>query len=201
MKNSLFYLLTFSVLMSSCAILLKSNGVQKSEQLQKHLQNWQHFRIDGVIKINHKNLVLRKNITFRKNENILRLDIFDAGFLGLNPTPFLSVYLDSTLIIRNPNNLAIPLTTKEDFLFFGEISELIKYQNEIITNKKVKINDYEFNFTENYEIDQIVKNSNLVKFYYAEFLTSIAFKNHESVVAEISIDTINLNKPNIPKLK
>ena len=65
----------------------------------------------------------------------------------------------------------------------------------------MKINGYEFNFTENYEISQIVKNSNLVKFQYAEFITAIAFQNNESVVAEISIDTINFNKPNIPKLK
>ena len=191
----------FAALISSCATLQKPNDLQKSKQLQMHLQSWQHFRIDGIIQVNHNNLILRKNVTFRKNENILRLDIFDTGFLGLSPTPFLSVSLDSTLIIRNPNNLKIPLITRDDFLFFLEISELLKYQNEIITNKKVKINGYEFNFTENYEISQIVKNSNLVKFQYAEFITAIAFQNNESVVAEISIDTINFNKPNIPKLK
>ncbi|MBT3168390.1 MAG: hypothetical protein HN952_01480 [Candidatus Cloacimonetes bacterium] len=201
MKNKLFCALLFAALISSCATLQKPNDLQKSKQLQMHLQSWQHFRIDGIIQVNHNNLILRKNVTFRKNENILRLDIFDTGFLGLSPTPFLSVSLDSTLIIRNPNNLKIPLITRDDFLFFLEISELLKYQNEIITNKKVKINGYEFNFTENYEISQIVKNSNLVKFQYAEFITAIAFQNNESVVAEISIDTINFNKPNIPKLK
>ena len=201
MKNKLFCALLFAALISSCATLQKPNDLQKSKQLQMHLQRWQHFRIDGIIQVNHNNLILRKNVTFRKNENILRLDIFDTGFLGLSPTPFLSVSLDSTLIIRNPNNLKIPLITRDDFLFFLEISELLKYQNEIITNKKVKINGYEFNFTENYEISQIVKNSNLVKFQYAEFITAIAFQNNESVVAEISIDTINFNKPNIPKLK
>ena len=100
-KANLILFIIFIVL-AGCATFQKANRQKKENLLLEHLQSWEAIRIDGIIEVNYKNFVFRKNITIRKNKDILEVDIYDAGIFGMHPTPFISAFFDSVLVLEMP---------------------------------------------------------------------------------------------------
>jgi len=91
-KIKISVLLIF-IIIFSCSL---NNQFQDKEQLlKKELYKWKTFQIDGVVEINYKTLRFRKDIQILKNENFLKITLFESGIFGLSPTPFLYFYSDS----------------------------------------------------------------------------------------------------------
>ncbi|NQT64915.1 MAG: hypothetical protein HQ554_01920, partial [FCB group bacterium] len=101
--NKFFLLFILLLFIVSCAFLLKPAESDKENLLFAHLKFWENIRIDGIIEANYKSFVFRKNITIKKNNHAFRLDIYDSGIFGMQPTPFISAYYDSVLTIRTPD--------------------------------------------------------------------------------------------------
>ena len=119
----------------SCATLTIDDYSKKEKLLLEHLESWKNFRIDGIIELNYKSFSFRKNISIRKNEQAFRLDIYDSGIMGMHPTPFVTVFMDTTIVLR------LPFQTEEsklDSLFgkdrlpdFSEILDLQKIRKSL----------------------------------------------------------------------
>ena len=101
--NKFFLLFILLLFVTSCAFLLKPAEKDKEKLLITHLKFWENIRIDGIIEANYKSFVFRKNITIKKNSSAFRIDIYDSGIFGMQPTPFISAYYDSVLTIRIPD--------------------------------------------------------------------------------------------------
>ena len=96
MKFKKAKLLLLIVFLAGCATLPKVD--QQEKLLLEHLQSWETIRIDGIIEANYKSFAFRKNIAIRKNEGIIKLDIYDIGLFGIRPTPFISASFDSVTL-------------------------------------------------------------------------------------------------------
>ena len=207
MKLIKFSLLFIILLLTSCAFLLKSAEIDKEKLLYEHLQFWENIRIDGIIEANYKSYVFRKNITIKKNSSALRIDIYDSGIFGMQPTPFISAYYDSVLTIRTPDQQINLLNygNKEEFdlSILFELADLFTNKDEIIKHQKLNYKDAIIIFSADMKISEIRNNANSSKitFIYLQDLDSIVFQKEEKRIINIQIDKITHPNEEINKLK
>ncbi|MCK4694326.1 MAG: hypothetical protein KAT74_01115 [Candidatus Cloacimonetes bacterium] len=199
-KIKILIIYTIVFLISGCAIFPKLDQSKKEELLVEQLIKWETFRIDGIIEANYKNFSFRKNITIRKNKEALRADIYDAGIMGLHPTPFFSAYLDSILISRIPDQHEFIEISKHELIkkfpymnYLINLQTLYNYKDEIIRNNKVTIDSLEFNFSK-YMLIENIKHLNKqykMEFEYFKEPSKIIFFSYKKEIANIQIDKIS----------
>lgn len=194
--NKFFLLLILLFFVSSCSFLPKPAEYNKEKLLYEHLQFWENIRIDGIIEANYKSFVFRKNIAIKKNNSAFRIDIYDSGIFGMQPTPFISVYYDSVLTIRTPDQQISQLNqgNKEEFdlSILFELSDLLAMKNEIIKHQKLNYKDVIIIFSDDMKIIEIRSNTNstIISFNYLQDLDSITFQKEEKEIINIQIDKI-----------
>ena len=204
-KFFLLFILLFYI--TSCAFLLKPAEYNKEKLLYTHLKFWENIRIDGILEANYKSFVFRKNVTIKKNNSTFRIDIYDSGIFGMQPTPFISAYYDSVLTIRTPDQLINQLNqrNKEEFdlSILFELSDLLAMKNEIVKHQKLNYKDVIINFSDDMKIIEISsnKNSTIISFYYLQDLDSITFQKEEKEIINIQIDKITHPNEEINRLK
>ena len=157
--NKFFLLFILLLFVTSCAFLLKPAEKDKEKLLITHLKFWENIRIDGIIEANYKSFVFRKNITIKKNSSAFRIDIYDSGIFGMQPTPFISVYYDSVLTIRTPDqqlNQMIYEDNEEIDQILFHLSDLFVLRDEIISNNSLLLSNVLFiKFSDKMQIQQI----------------------------------------------
>ena len=208
MKLSKFFLLIILLFfVTSCAFLIKPSEKSKEKLLYTHLKFWENIRIDGIIEVNYKSFVFRKDISIKKNSSAFRIDIYDTGIFGMQPTPFISAYYDSVLTIRTPDQQITQLNQgkKEEFdlSILFELSDLFAMKDEIITRQKLNYKDAIIIFSDEMNISEILNNINLttISFNYLQGLDSITFHKEETEIINIQIDKITPLNEEIHKLK
>jgi len=200
----LFYLLFF---ISSCAFLLKPSENDKEKLLSEHLHYWENIRIDGIIEANYKNFIFRKNITIKKNKKAFRIDIYDSGIFGMQPTPFFSVYYDSILTIRTPDQkieqFDLQDNEKQYLSILFNLSDFLAIKDEIIKQKKLEHKDTTIFFSDNMKLSRISSSndSTMVVFNYLVDLESIKFQKDNGEIINIQIDKITHPNEEIISLK
>ena len=205
--NKFFLSIILLLFITSCAFLLKPVETGKEKLLYEHLQFWDNIRIDGIIEANYKSFVFRKNITIKKNNSAFRIDIYDSGIFGMQPTPFISAFYDSVLTIRTPDqqiNLLNYRNSEEiDLSILFELSNLFEMKDEIIKNQKLNNKDVIIIFSDDMKIIEIRNNTNSSKitFMYLQDLDSITFQKEEKKIIDIQIDKITHPIEKINRLK
>lgn len=190
-------LIIISILLTNCSFFLRSAASDKERLLLEHLKFWENIRIDGIIEANYKSLSFRKNITIKKNLEAMRVDIFDSGIFGMQPTPFISAYYDSVLIVRTPDQQVEKLTQTDsnsvDLSVLFNLPNLYSIKGEIIQNKRLMIKDVIILFSDNMQIIEIYDQaqSGKVKFNYLTNLHSIVFQKEDKEIINIQIDKIS----------
>lgn len=89
------------IIISGC-LTVDLTPEQKAERLDLFSQQWNSFRVIGVLEVRSEGYAFRKDAAIRKNGRRVRLDVFDGGLMGLRPSPWLSAVYDSTLTFRLP---------------------------------------------------------------------------------------------------
>lgn len=205
--NKFFLLILLLLFITSCAFLLKPAEKDKEKLLITHLKFWENIRIDGIIEANYKSFVFRKNITIKKNSSAFRIDIYDSGIFGIQPTPFISVYYDSVLTIRTPDQQINQFNqgNKEEFdlSILFQLSDLFIMRDEIIRHQKLNYKDTIITFSDEMRITKISSNNNstTVFFEYLNDLDSITLQNEEKEIINIQIDKITHLNEEINRLK
>ena len=204
--NKFFLLFILLLFITSCAFLLKPVENDKEKLLYAHLKFWENIRIDGIIEANYKSFVFRKNITIKKNSSAFRIDIYDSGIFGMQPTPFISAYYDSILTIRTPDQQINLLNygNKEEFdlSILFELADLFTNKDEIFKHQKLNYKDAIIIFSDDMKISEIGSNTNSTKiiFNYLQDLDSITFHKKETEIINIQIDKITHPNEEINKL-
>ncbi|MBC8384412.1 MAG: hypothetical protein H8E57_02710 [Candidatus Cloacimonetes bacterium] len=213
MKFIIRYFLSLLLFVSiGCASLSKLEHSTKEKLLTNHLKSWKHLRIDGIVEFNYKSFSFRKNITIRKNEQALRFDIYDAGIMGLHPTPFITAYLDTNFVVRFPHQTKPvdfskldPKQEIPDFSFLHNIENLLESRKEIIENRIVEKENFNILFSKKMQIEKVdfVRDSMLVVFDYDldSKLTKMSFADKKKTIAEIQVDKIDFSEQEFEKLK
>ena len=189
--NILTYI--FVVFLAGCATLPKVD--QQEKLFLEHLQSWETIRIDGIIEANYKSFAFRKNITIRKNKEILQIDIYDTGLFGMHPTPFMSAFLDSVLVLEmsdQPKPVVIYPKELPDIPSFLHPVTLYEHKDQIINDHKIHTGNVEFTFSEKMQIIKIEdKDADfIIKFEYQNELVEIIFYKEDKEIANIQIDKI-----------
>ena len=166
----------------------------------------ENIRIDGIIEANYKSFVFRKNITIKKNSSTFRIDIYDSGIFGMQPTPFISVFYDSVLTIRTPDQQISQLNqgNKEEFdlSILFELSDFFVMKDEIIKHQKLNYKDAIIIFSDDMKIIEIsnVKSSSKITYKYLHDLDSITLQKEETEIINIQIDKITHQNEEIHRL-
>jgi hypothetical protein len=92
----------FILLLSSCAIF-HINDARQEQDLLEESRLWQDFRIDGIIKITDQGFNLIKDITITRNEQQVKVTLYDTGLFGLSPQPFASMVITDSILINIPS--------------------------------------------------------------------------------------------------
>ena len=193
-KANLLFSIVF-IILAGCATFPKVDKQEKEKLLLEHLQSWETIRIDGIIEANYKSFAFRKNITIRKNEEILKIDIYDTGIFGMHPTPFISAFFDSVLVLEMPDQpkpVVIYPKDLPDISAFLYPVKLYESKDQIIKNHKIHTENVEFAFSEKMQIVKIEdKNAGFkIKFEYQNELVEIIFYKKDKEIANIQIDKI-----------
>ncbi len=91
-------------LLSGCSTFRRVDS-DKMELLTNHLSMWRGFRLDGIIEITYRQLRLRKNVSITMDNDSFQLAVFDTGFFGLRPQPFLQLSISDKLSLEAPQNI------------------------------------------------------------------------------------------------
>ncbi|MFC1887471.1 hypothetical protein ACFLYK_01535 [Candidatus Cloacimonadota bacterium] len=203
------FLLAIVLVFTGCSFIPHYSYKQKEKLLHLNLQKWETFQLEGIIEVNHKVFSFRKNIILKKTWKKIRLDIFDSGVLGLSPTPFLSAYYDSLLILRLPGNNELTEISGEklekDFSyldFFLNIEQLNQHKGDILADNQLELDNFLFKFSEDMKIigiDQPGKRRAIV-LEYDEDLNEIIYLDKEKKIADIIIDKITFSEVSIRSL-
>ncbi len=209
LKISFFILIIF---LWSCASVSTGDYSKKEKLLLKHLENWKNFRIDGIIELNYKSFSFRKNISLRKNEQAFRLDIFDAGIMGMHPTPFITVYIDTILVIRLPfqteNSKLDSLLDMEKIPDFSEIldvQELDDNKEKLIKSQKHQKENYTLLFSDKMLIEKILFNAHdshiNLKYDRNNEVTDLSIYLDGKDIANILVDEVIHEKIEIKRIE
>jgi len=205
--NKFFLLFILLIFITNCAFLPRPTESDKEKLLDMHLKFWENIRIDGIIEANYKSFVFRKNIAIKKNNSAFRIDIYDSGIFGMQPTPFISAYYDSVLTIRTPDQQITQINRENkkefDLSVLFELSDLFAIKDEIIKRQKLNYKDVIITFSEDMKISEISSNTNNNKiiFNYLHNLDSIAIHKDEKEIINIQIDKITHPSEEINRLK
>lgn len=162
-----------------------------------NLNKWENFRIDGIIEMNYQDYSLRKNVAFRKLGDIVRIDIFDTGLMGLHPTPYISIYLDSLLTMRLPEEndpvilQRIQLEKDHPLLkAFFSIPELSDDAAGILKSRETRRYNCIIEFSQALEIDKITDDDYSLLLYYNPSLSEIKLFSGNELILKILVDSI-----------
>ncbi len=208
MKNK-FLLYILILTLSSCALIPQPGRAAKEKLLIEHLRGWNEFQLEGIVEANYNSFSFRKSILIRKNNDAFRLDVFDSGFMGLNPTPFISIYMDSTLVIRPPFSKEVLSAEKAGLkelnstAFLFDLNDIIHHKQKIVSQQILEFPEYKIHFTDKMQIDKIMLKQKPVEilFSYIDKLNQISITNDNKQVANIQIDKIEYKNIEIPILK
>jgi len=196
----------------SCATLTIDDYSKKEKFLSNHLESWKNFRIDGIIELNYKSFSFRKNISIRKNEQAFRLDVYDSGIMGMHPTPFITVYMDTIIILRLPfqteNSKLDSLFEKEklpDFSEIFDVQKLIINKEKIVKSQNYENENYSLVFSNKMLIEKIVF-TNPDSYIILEYdrnneLSDISFFYDEKNISNIQIDKISHQEIEIKRVE
>lgn len=208
LKNKLFFVfIIFSL--SGCVLITRPKKETKERLLFEHLQSWNEFQIEGIIEANYQGFALRKNVMIRKKNDIFRIDVYDSGFMGMKPTPFLSIYIDSVMIVRPPFSDEVitaaeaGMTDFDSSLFSFDTNLLFQEKDTIISRLVIEYPEYQIYFSDKMQIEKIVtlKNPISIVFNYIDGLDQISVLQNEKQLANIQIDKIEHKNIEIPILK
>ena len=175
----------------------KPKRISKQEKLQllnQELNNWQSFKITGIIDAEYQAYSLRNNIILLKNEDKFRADVLGSGLFGLGGGIFMALYIDKEMIqIKEPNK---PI---EDYELDDNALDWLKYitedlfidleskKDEITDKHKAEIEGFEIKFLSNMKISEIINKESNVKISFGY--------NRQN-----NLEEINVVSPNIRKL-
>lgn len=198
------------ILAQSCALLRQPDYDEKLLILEHNLKKWEHFTMEGLASLNYEQYSFRKNFVLRKNGNTLRFDVFDSGFFGLQPSMFVSAYLDD-------EGLEYRLITDEEINRFAydenfpklitllDPLRLMEKSDEIINKQKLEFDGVSIYFTNAMTIEKIISHQSKheVRFSYdhnndAQSIT--VFDGRKEITA-LMIDKIDYRQPEINKLE
>ena len=195
MKFKKAKLLLLIVFLAGCATFPKANKQEKEKLLLEHLQSWETIRIDGIIEANYKSFAFRKNITIQKNKKILKIDIYDTGLFGIRPTPFISAFFDSILVLEMPDqpepDIIYPKDLPDISSFLHPV-KLFEHKKQIIKDHEFHSENVEITFSEKMQITKIEDKdtSFRIEFEYQNELEEISFFKEDKEIANIQIDKI-----------
>ena len=207
--KAILFSLLITVLFTSCSYLPHYSKRQKEELLLTNLNKWETFKLEGIIEVNHKIFSFRKNLFLNKSGTKFRLDIVDSGILGLSPSPFITAYYDSSLVLRLPGNeefTEISTSKLEKDLsslhYLLNATELFQFKDDILEDNLLQLDNIEFQFSDHLQIigiDQVGKSRSIVLKYDDDLSEVIFFENSKKVV-DIIIDKISFSDINIRSL-
>lgn len=207
-KSFLLFSASF-LLLFGCATFQKTDFLQREKLLSAHLKEWKNIRIDGIIELNYRSFSFRKNIVIKKTGNLGRIDIFDSGVFGLKPKPFISVYFDSTLFVRFPEQTKFAKIDNSslkrevpDLSFITIFDELVSNKNKILKEKKYQNNNFIFYFSDKMKLEKIelAQKKFRVLFNYSKELSKISIFKNSKEIANIQIDKITYKNIKIKPL-
>ncbi|MCF7911561.1 MAG: hypothetical protein K9M99_03455 [Candidatus Cloacimonetes bacterium] len=161
MRHSLIILTVLSLLLLSSCAIFKINNTSQQENLQAETLLWQDFRIDGIIKITDQGFNLIKDIAIIRNDQQVKVTLYDTGFFGFSPQPFASLAITDSIYINIPsidnplqyeqiNNLITGLLILKNGIFPQQ--ELAKMLPEIMNTKKYQTADKILKFNKNLQL-------------------------------------------------
>jgi len=210
MKFKFTTLFILAILFFGCAVNAGFSIRQKEKMLQNNLRKWENYRLDGIVEMNYKQFSFRKNIVVRKNITAFRFDIFDSGIMGLHPTPFISAYIDSIIVLRLPNQketLKMEFSDEKKetafFNFLKNYKAIFARKEQILKSGKAEIDGSVFYFSPEMEIVKIITADFTINFVYdnSQNPLRITLFSEKKKIAEIQIDKISYQKPEIEPLK
>lgn len=208
-KKSFLLFSTLFLFLFGCATFQRIDFSQREKLLSAHLKEWKNIRIDGIIELNYRSFSFRKNIVIKKTGNLGRIDIFDSGVFGLKPKPFISVYFDSTLFVRFPEQTKFAKIDNSslkrevpDLSFITIFDELVSNKNKILKEKKYQNNNFIFYFSDKMKLEKIelAQKKFRVLFNYSKELSKISIFKNSKEIANIQIDKITYKNIKIKPL-
>ena len=200
LKQRFFIFLFLFLLLFGCATIPKPDFAQNEKLLSTHLKEWENIQIDGIIELNYQGFSFRKNVVVKKKGDRGRIDIFDSGVFGLKPNPFISVYFDSTLFVRLPeqtklveiNNSSLKKELP-DLSFIKKFDALVSHKNKILKEKEYRDNKFIFSFSDEMKLEKIelTQENFCVLFDYSKELSKILIFKNSKEIANIQIDKIS----------
>lgn len=203
MKKLILLFLGFALI--SCTAF----KVQKSAAFLNFVKNYNNFKWQGYIEVNHKQYAFRKDCVLRKNEKAIRLDIFDGGVMGLSPAPFFSFYIDKEIVqIKNLETKQIDTFKTIDFekehkISFSKLMDLANFlQSQKQLKPEMKYQDLALFLNAKGLVKQVnFDDASLFFEWNKEVLNKLIFWQSNSKKGEFEIVKITNKQQKINKLK
>ena len=199
MAQKIALVILIATILAGCATSQKP--IEAEEALFQHAKSWEQFRIDGVIEMNYRQLSFRKDIVIRKSAQRFRIDIFDTGLFGVQPTPFLTIYREDEILIRDNDGVreADPVSDSLYIAWVGQLSMLSDViqsnYHKILYNWEFEKNNLRYKFQWNYLLESIASldGGNRLEFSYtnSDQLSGIRYRENGVTVIDIVIDKID----------
>lgn len=187
--KKLIILALLILLVFGCSTIKELSHKDKEDLVRANLAYLNKFKSEGVLEVSLKGLSLKKEFVLKKNQNSLRLDVLDSGIFGLLPSPFATLYAKDEIIITNYNkgffsDLVLDKFPLKEFLDFDKLPQGII--NEIVKNRNFSIAVLQFEFDEQYRMNKIIMNKDLISFKYSgKDLIRVELK---STKADVNVD-------------
>ncbi|MDD3050205.1 MAG: hypothetical protein PHR06_03585 [Candidatus Cloacimonetes bacterium] len=197
-KNLLLLVILFAV---GCSFFKTNASYEGSKKkLRLNLKKWEEFRIDGIVEINVSSFQIRKTIVVRKNSQAIRADVIDSGLFGMRPSPIVSIYFDSLLVVKSPDYPFLENMADESL---GKGTELLKIMDslrekeaEILSTYSTIVDSIKVEFDQDFDITSINRNRQIITIEYdfKKEPNKITFFNKRKESANIKIDRISRDK-------
>jgi hypothetical protein len=181
-------LFSIMIILSSCA----GNKVILSPQLQleKEITKWQSFHMEGIAEVDVSSFAVRKYFICQKYSHSLQLDLVNSGLMGAEPTPLVSIKVDSLLTIDSQyqemiQSMFIRSGLKQMNLYqYLDFNAMFKDKKlEIINTGKTTVGNFEFQFQKNMQLTQIISRDKKQKI-------SIQYRKDEPSIITIDISKL-----------
>ncbi len=175
----------------------------QKELLQNEIEKWNQFHIEGIIEINYKDFVFRKHFSAQKNSKTFRIDIIDSALFGFNPTPFISLYVDSLLYIKKFPEFELEKNTLPVSFSNLDLEKQFFDAYKHLKDNQIKLSDYSLHFNEFMAVKYFQTDTVKVYFDYnqANHLEKITVMLEEKTIAVFYIDKFTKEIQNIQPLK
>lgn len=162
--GSMVSLFLFMILLCSCSV--NKVTVSPQEQLEKEINKWQSFHMEGMAEINISSFAVRRYFICQKYSHSLQFDLVNTGLLGAEPAPLVTIKVDTLLTIDSPyqemvQDVLARLGLKQvDYTRYLDFKELLKDKKaEIIGTRKTTIENYDLIFNKKMQIIQITSHN------------------------------------------